>query len=189
MDHDHVYPYESFIEKDASAKGGIYMIIVKDVGVYYGESVHIQNRFAVHRKKLSRGQHTNHRMQAAWKSFGSKVFTFVPYIQTVLLTKNHVLRKAVEREFITSDAMALNIVGNVRESEVTQSSLPDRPLYRNKTVRIVRKNRTAIVKIYDYDSGKLLGTETMKGKFRLGVFRTDMTCRLTRVKPSPKGTK
>lgn len=164
-------------------KGGLYKIVVQGVGTYYGESVNIPARWARHRKQLYNRRHANHKLKAAWHSpeIGPSKFEFIIIEQSEELTKNTDLRLYREKMLILKDPANLNVVHGNKEG-VTAAKLPDRQIYRNRTVIIKRHNRSSLVRICN-EQGQLLGNEILEYKFRLGTFTTDRECNLTRVAP------
>lgn len=58
-------------------KTGIYTITHRESGrVYVGSSADCDYRFYQHRWYLNRGEHTNRRLQRAWKKYGSDAFVW-----------------------------------------------------------------------------------------------------------------
>ena len=56
---------------------GIYQIENKNNGkIYIGQSVHLKNRIAEHKRKLNKQSHDNKHLQASWLKHGPKAFEF-----------------------------------------------------------------------------------------------------------------
>lgn len=160
-------------------QGGIYVIRVKGVGNYYGESDNIKRRWAKHRKQLYSNRHHCVKLRRAFAAFGMSAFTFEILEQSEELDRNKQLRLTREALLISSDPLCLNTKGN-EATEVTELSLPDRPIYRNRELFLERKPRTQYVNVRVKRGGQLLGIECMSEKFRMGTFITDQHCNLTR---------
>lgn len=161
--------------------GGVYVIRVAKIGNYYGETTNIRSRWARHRKQLSNNRHHCYRLRRAWAALGAGAFTFEVLEQSEELDANKHLRLAREAFYIASDPLALNTKGN-EAPVVTEAALPDRELYRSRTVFLERVPRTQYVNVRERRHGPLLGVELMDTKFRMGTFTTDSTCKLTRNK-------
>ena len=161
--------------------GGIYVISVTGVGNYYGESNNIERRWQRHRKQLNNQRHANYRLKAAWKSLGPKHFTFTVLECNEALTVSKELRLYRELLYINNDPHCLNIKDNRAVEVVTSTSLPNRPIYRNRTVILQRKAKgSRLVRIMD-DKRNLLGVEAVVGQFRMGTFKSDVNCKLSKV--------
>lgn len=159
--------------------GGIYKITIEGVGTYYGETDNILRRWAMHKRLLRNGRHTNYRLKAAVKAVGLHKFTFTILETSAELTASKTLRLLRERLYIEADPQCLNIRDG-HDQPVTPNKLPDRILYRNRILHIVRHHKSALVRIYD-ESNQLLGVESVSGKFRLGTFYSSQDCTLTRI--------
>ncbi len=161
-------------------KGGIYMIIVKDVGVYYGETVNIKTRWARHRKQLYSGRHHCIKLRRAFKYLGPEAFKFTILEQSERLDKSKQYRMLRQSEYIRLDPLCLNTAVNEKAYKVTEKSLPNRPVYRNKEVKLQRVAKSGLVLVKDNKTGKSLGVEVWDKQFNLGVFTTDVFCTLIR---------
>lgn len=169
------------LEREKKWPGGIYVISIQGVGNYYGESVDILRRWATHRRQLVRQTHVNSRLKMAWKSLGAGAFHFRILEQSELLTKDTVYRRMREKFYIQNDPLCLN-VRDGHDNDATELALPDRPIYRNRVVKLVRFGRNSMVKVLDAETEQLLGVETLNGKFRMGKFRCNGKCLLDRVR-------
>lgn len=165
---------------DKNPKGGIYVISVAGFGNYYGESNNILRRWASHRKQLYNKRHANHLLKSAWMSLGPSAFTFQILESSEELTRSKELRLYRELVYINRDPSCLNIKDGHRNC-ITVDSLPNRPVYRNKTVILQRKAKgSKLVRVLDQNRN-LLGVEAVEGKFGLGTFTSDNACRLKKV--------
>ncbi len=160
--------------------GGIYVIRVDGVGNYYGESSSIKSRWTRHRKLLYSNRHVNDKLRVAWKEYGPSKFTFEVLEQSQLLETSKHARLLRENYYISSDPMCLNVKGNDKVIPITSTSLPDRPIYRNREVLLRRVGRTNLVTVYDKATMQRLGVEVTTLKFKLGTFTSDSACRLKR---------
>jgi hypothetical protein len=160
--------------------GGLYRIVVEGLGTYYGESDQIPRRWRHHRKLLANHRHHCLKLRRAWIALGAGAFRFEVIEQSRELTESKALRLMRERLLILSDPLNLNTAGS-GVAGVTETSLPPKDAYRGRVVRLVRKGRSGVVEVREC-SGLLLGIELMDGKFRVGTFRSDADCVLTRLK-------
>lgn len=161
-------------------KGGIYAIIVDDVGVYYGESECISKRWATHRKQLSRNSHINPKLRVAYRELGPDKFHFKVLEQSELLDTSKAARLLREAQYIANDPLCLNTKGNSNGESITLTSIPDRPIYRNRKLILKRVGRKKLVNIIDADSLYRIGIETIDIKMRLGTFYSDDKCNIRR---------
>lgn len=163
-------------------KGGIYAIVVDGVGVYYGESANIKNRWSTHRKQLSRNSHVNPKLRVAWKEYGPDKFHFKVLEQSELLDNSKAARLLREAQYIANDPLCLNTRGNFNGDSITLNTIPDRPIYRNRKLILRRIGRKNLVNIIDADSLYRLGVETITIKMKLGTFYSDDRCNIRRTK-------
>lgn len=57
--------------------GGIYRIRNKRDGkIYIGSTIDFQKRWALHRRRLNKGNHHAHHLQSAWNKYGASSFAF-----------------------------------------------------------------------------------------------------------------
>jgi len=165
-----------------STKGGIYRIFVEGWGSYYGETDNIARRWARHRKQLANGKHHCLKLRRAWLYRGPRAFHFEVLELSPELDTSKSLRLLREQFYISSDPMCLNTKGANPEL-ATETSLPDREIYRNRVVCLQRigKSQMATIRL-GARNGLLLGVEEISGKFRLGLFNSNAQCKLTRMR-------
>ena len=160
--------------------GGLYRIIVKGIGTYYGESDNIPRRFRQHRKLLHNRRHHCIKLRKAYIALGPSAFTFEIIEQSEELTASKALRQIKEKLLIDADPFNLNTAASKVE-EITDRYMPNQDRYRNQPIlQLKRKGKSGIVEVRD-SKGRLLGVEMMQTKFRAGCFSTDDQCRLTRL--------
>ena len=175
----------SLILKNKEPVGGIYAIDVDTLGTYYGETDNIKRRWAKHRKQLASGRHHNIKLRRAYRYLGPGKFHFRIILQSFELDNSKQLRLAAEKVLILNDPHNLNTAGS-QAVAITELALPNKELYRNKIVFLERIRTTGYARIRNGKGGPLLGVEDVEGKFRMGLFRTDMHCRLTRINSRDK---
>ena len=165
--------------------GGIYKITVDDLGTYYGETDNISRRWAKHRKQLASGRHHNIKLRNAYRHLGPGKFHFTIIAQSLEIDASKTLRLQLEKALILSDPHNLNTAGSMAD-KVTEAQLPDKPLYRNKIVYMERIRGGSYARIRNGKAGPILGMEAVEGKWRMGLFRTDQQCRLSRINTRDK---
>lgn len=162
--------------------GGIYRIVVRTVGTYYGESDNIARRWGRHRKQLANGKHHNMKLRRAWKYLGPSYFSFEIVEQSYELDHSKQLRLLRESALILADPLNLNTAGS-EATALRAEALPDKEIYRSRTLYLERIPNGGYAKIrLDSKTGPLLGVESVDGKFRMGLFTTDGECKLTRMR-------
>jgi hypothetical protein len=166
--------------------GGVYAIDVDDLGTYYGETDNIKRRWTNHRKQLASGRHHNIKLRNAHRHLGPSKFHFRIIQQSFELDNSKQLRLQVEKALILNDPNNLNTAGS-QAVTVTEAALPNKPIYRNKVIFMERIRGGSYARIRNGKSGPILGLEAVEGKWRMGLFRTDQLCRLTRI--NTRGTK
>lgn len=165
--------------------GGIYAIDVDQLGTYYGETDNILRRWAKHRKQLASGRHHNIKLRNAYRHLGAGAFHFRIIQQSLELDASKQLRLTVEKVLILNDPYNLNTAGS-KAVQVTEAALPDKPIYRNKLIYIERIRGGSYARIRSGKAGPILGVEAVEGKWRMGTFRTNVRCELTRVNTRDK---
>lgn len=162
-------------------KAGIYVIRVDGIGNYYGESNDIKRRWAQHRKQLYTGKHHCIKLRRAFRYLGPNAVHFEILEQSDALETSKQLRLLKESALIKADPLCLNTA--ISEADkVTVTSLPNRPVYRNRTVCLTIIRNTNLVLIKTERQGNFLGVEELAKHMRLGTFVTDEQCRLKRIK-------
>lgn len=175
----------SIILKTKEPVGGIYAIDVDTLGTYYGETDNIKRRWAKHRKQLANGRHHCIKLRRAWRYLGPSKFHFRIIAQSFEIDGSKQLRLQLEKALILADPNNLNTAGS-QATAITELALPDKQIYRSKVVFLERIRSSGYARIRNGKAGPLLGVEDVSGKFRMGLFRTDEICRLTRINSRDK---
>lgn len=167
--------------------GGIYAIDVDQLGTYYGETDNILRRWAKHRKQLASGKHHCIKLRNAYRHLGPGAFHYRIIQQSPELDASKTLRLQVEKALILNDPHNLNTAGS-QAIQATEAALPDKPIYRNKLIFMERIRGGSYARIRNGKAGPILGVEAVEGKWRMGTFRTDAKCALTRVNTRDKAS-
>lgn len=169
-----------------TSKAGIYRIIVKGLGNYYGESDNITKRWNNHRKLLRQGKHHNNRLQEAYNLLGTKglIYEILEYGEELHRNKHY--RLAREAYYIATDPSAINVKGV--EDTYSNDQLPPRQCYLRRYVYLIRVGRSQLAQVRaNTKDGELLGTELMHGKWRTGLFWVDRNGNLKRKREKRNG--